>query len=972
MFRAKFSFQSQLLIASFSLPAVLVVAFLAVGPRAVADDYSWIGGSSQAWTDPMNWVNPNEPVSVTYPGADDVALFANAAAISLEGGQSVNTADVREVVSFTNGTLQVNGFNLMRVGAGAAGSLDLLSGTNINGNGTLAGVDADGKIWVHGGSTLHDGNEISIGYTSTGLLEVVDGGMATSDGPVFVGGFANGDGDVVVSDTGSMLSANTFIVVGNLGNGSLIASSGGNVQSTGNFEIGGFASGTGQVNIFDSGTTLSAGQQLVVGNSGVGLINISGGATATAHGALIGSSSGSQGNVYIQQSNSKLDVIGSPLTIGALGQGLLDITAGGQVNVQGAAVNVGASGSGNGTLRVEEAGSKLVIANGPLEVGQQGKGDLHVTQQGSIDAHELKMGSGGGQQSTGMIDGVGSFVQAHEMAIIGTQGKATLSISSGGELRSESGYIGNGGEGSVVISGSGSKWQLASQGFSVGDSTKGTLTLQNGGAISLGTPVRVGFTATGDGYLYLDGAGSQLGANRVEVGVSGHGMFNIRNGASVSDLDVELATSSNSEGTLIVDNAHLNGSSSFVNVGGFQGGTGTFKVQNNGQVDATVHIRKGEVQVTSGGQLTTSQLVVATEDSESGQVTVQGAGSHLQAGSEIALGTLGDAHLLVQDGGSVNAVGIRLRTGVHATSAGSIRVRTAGTVTANEIRMDSSSATLEVSGGGYLKANSTLELGTGTLQLVGGRIDVGDVLPLFSQVDFVNVGINGHFSAGSAVPNLHNYFGEVHVGGSPGTLTVGGAYLQDAGSTTSFSIAGTQAGSEYSQLVVGGDLQLSGKLTFSFENAFAPQAGQTFDLITVGGTSQLTDYQIEIKNLAPGFQYSFAPIEGGYQLTALSNGVFSPAIPGDFSGNGVVDSADYVVWREHLDTTFGQADYNAWQSHFGQTTTVGAAVAVPEVPFGNLLVVLGFLMKLGCRARREEERSKRAMSEFVIRHFFYI
>jgi len=236
----------------------------------------------------------------------------------------------------------------------------------------------------------------------------------------------------------------------------------------------------------------------------------------------------------------------------------------------------------------------------------------------------------------------------------------------------------------------------------------------------------------------------------------------------------------------------------------------------------------------------------------------------------------------------------------------------------------------------------------------------------------VNVGINGHFSAGSAVPNLHNYFGEVHVGGSPGTLTVGGAYLQDAGSTTSFSIAGTQAGSEYSQLVVGGDLQLSGKLTFSFENAFAPQAGQTFDLITVGGTSQLTDYQIEIKNLAPGFQYSFAPIEGGYQLTALSNGVFSPAIPGDFSGNGVVDSADYVVWREHLDTTFGQADYNAWQSHFGQTTTVGAAVAVPEVPFGNLLVVLGFLMKLGCRARREEERSKRAMSEFVIRHFFYI
>jgi T5SS/PEP-CTERM-associated repeat protein len=489
---------------------------------------------------------------------------------------------------------------------------------------------------------------------------------------------------------------------------------------------------------------------------------------------------------------------------------------------------------------------------------------------------------------------------------VGTQGKATLSISGGGQLFSEGGSIGNGGEGTVVISGSGSKWQLAAQGFSVGDSSKGTLTIQNGGALTLDTTVRVGFAAEGDGYLYLDDVGSQLVAIQVDVGVSGRGMFTIRNGANLSGVGVFLATSSNSEGTLVVDSANLANSS--VSVGGFQGGTGTFKVQNGGHASADVHVRKGEVQVTSGGQLTTSQLVVATQDTESGQVIVQGAGSHLQANDEIALGTLGDAHLLVQDGGSLNAPSIRLRIGVHATSTGSIRVRTGGVITADEISMCEPPATLEVSGGGYLKANSTLVLGAGTLQLVDGRIDVGNVPPLLSQVNFVNVGVNGHFSAGGAVPNLHNYFGDVHVGGSPGTLNVAGTYLQDAGSATSFSIAGTQAGTEYSQLIVGGDWQLSGKLTFSFENAFEPQAGQTFDLVTVSGTSQLTNYQIEIKNLATGFQYSFDPIVGGYRLTALSNGDFEPALPGDFSGDGMVDAVDYVVWRDHLGTTFAQAD----------------------------------------------------------------
>ena len=53
-------------------------------------------------------------------------------------------------------------------------------------------------------------------------------------------------------------------------------------------------------------------------------------------------------------------------------------------------------------------------------------------------------------------------------------------------------------------------------------------------------------------------------------------------------------------------------------------------------------------------------------------------------------------------------------------------------------------------------------------------------------------------------------------------------------------------------------------------------------------------------------------------------------LPGDFNNNGVVDAADFTVWRDNLglsvalpnDTTPGEvtwADYDLWVSNFGAT-----------------------------------------------------
>ncbi len=46
---------------------------------------------------------------------------------------------------------------------------------------------------------------------------------------------------------------------------------------------------------------------------------------------------------------------------------------------------------------------------------------------------------------------------------------------------------------------------------------------------------------------------------------------------------------------------------------------------------------------------------------------------------------------------------------------------------------------------------------------------------------------------------------------------------------------------------------------------------------------------------------------------------------GDYNENGVVDTADYVVWRKGLGTTYTQSDYDAWRAQFGQTAGSGAA-----------------------------------------------
>lgn len=131
----------------------------------------------------------------------------------------------------------------------------------------------------------------------------------------------------------------------------------------------------------------------------------------------------------------------------------------------------------------------------------------------------------------------------------------------------------------------------------------------------------------------------------------------------------------------------------------------------------------------------------------------------------------------------------------------------------------------------------------------------------------------------------------------------------------------------------------------------------------------------QYQNINGTGQVKFGPINGNVAtIYAMStnNGVqaftftLDTAVTnsGDYNGNGVVDAADYILWRDTLgqaaspagsgadgdgDGTIGTGDYDYWRARFGNTAGSGlGAGQVPEPTSISLLVI----MMMGMAARR--------------------
>ena len=77
------------------------------------------------------------------------------------------------------------------------------------------------------------------------------------------------------------------------------------------------------------------------------------------------------------------------------------------------------------------------------------------------------------------------------------------------------------------------------------------------------------------------------------------------------------------------------------------------------------------------------------------------------------------------------------------------------------------------------------------------------------------------------------------------------------------------------------------------------------------------------------------------------NALTGMGLPGDFNGDGLVDAADYTVWR---DTGGPIEDYNTWVANYGAPPSSSSSASVPE-PSTMSLLTLGMLSlrRIACR-----------------------
>ena len=118
----------------------------------------------------------------------------------------------------------------------------------------------------------------------------------------------------------------------------------------------------------------------------------------------------------------------------------------------------------------------------------------------------------------------------------------------------------------------------------------------------------------------------------------------------------------------------------------------------------------------------------------------------------------------------------------------------------------------------------------------------------------------------------------------------------------------------------------------------------------------------------PNSTFDTPLITGDGVLNVLALGPALPGVDGDYNGNGVVDAADYAVWRNNVGTTnvlpndptggtIGATQYNTWKANFGKTPGSGSGSglvgAVPEPGTVGLLLVA---VLWGMKARRRISR----------------
>ncbi|OQM76537.1 autotransporter outer membrane beta-barrel domain-containing protein [Manganibacter manganicus] len=496
------------------------------------------------------------------------------------------------------------------------------------------------------------------------------------------------------------------------------------------------------------------------------------------------------------------------LTIGAASSiGTLQVHSDGDLVTGGG--TVGRSSLGTATIM----GTGSTWNSGSLKVGDYAQGILTIGNGGAVSSGVTYLGYNA--QGDATVTGLNSRWTITDDFTVGggfpwVTGDGGLVIKDRGAATSVNTTLGQGDRsfGSVTVTGGGSTWTNSGY-LHVGEHGTGTLTIEDGGAVTTGGNASVGRDSGGVGTATVTGLGSTWTTNgflRIGSLTGSEGSLTIADqGTVISNSQVRLANAPDTLGTALVTGAGSKwiGPATQFHVG-FKG-EGSLTITDQGEVESdftslgyqgngTAAVKDGAVwiisddfgvgvggtgvlEIDSGGKVKGIDSTIGVEAGGAGAVTVIGAGSTWTNTASLEVGGNGSGTLRVDAGGAVTNI-----NGYIGRGAGS-----SGTAIVAGIASSwTNTGDLYVGDGG----DGTLIIGPSATVTATGAVSVADqpgssglVVVNGDLVGTVGVNIGGRLAGFGTVTGNTTVGGTVAPGNSIGTLHIVGPYSQAAGST---------------------------------------------------------------------------------------------------------------------------------------------------------------------------------------------
>jgi T5SS/PEP-CTERM-associated repeat protein len=433
----------------------------------------------------------------------------------------------------------------------------------------------------------------------------------------------------------------------------------------------------------------------------------------------------------------------------------------------------------------------------------------------------------------------------------------------GGQVVSEPRYVeiadAAGSFGSITVRGAGSRW-VVGEWLELAQGGKATMTVTDRGSAVINN--------------WLNAAVHGL----AEITVSNGGTVDTANWAGIGSA--ETGSSGGGSATLTVTGPQSRWTSRGSVAVGYGRSRGTLRVQDgatfrtNDWMEVGDNGGRGEVSVAGGGLVGTANFAVVGDNGGFGTVTVSGANSRWTVGNWMEVGTNRSRGVLtLSDGGTVSTNNWA-EIGRYDGSDGRVLVGSGSTFSFKEF----------LSVGVSIAGTSR-----GTLYVAeGGRVVNAGGQGFGRGPEIIN-SFGGRILGGGSVQGLVTNAGVISPGGSVGVLTIVGTLHQPSALGTPevgrnpngrllFDIGGTARGTAYDGLNVTGAANIAGgTVALNFVNGFAPRSGDRFTLIDAASTT-FAPAAVEVRGLAPGFQYTLAVENGDLVLVANSDGTPAPVI----------------------------------------------------------------------------------------------